>query len=835
MDRWLQDLRQAGRGLARSPRFTAAAVLTLALGLGAAATVVSLVEGMLLRPLPYERPDEVATVWSRWREFPKTWVSEGEYRYYRQRSHAFTDLAIYDPREVTLGSRGGGEEPLRLGAASVSPNLFQVLGVRPILGRGFTDQEAQPGGAAPAILGEELWSRRFARDAAILGRTVEVDGVPRLVVGVMPAGFRLPQDYGSATPSALWLPLIAESTSAAGASGKSPAGDSVESAVPPNGGDHGFYAVGRLRGGLTAPRAAAELRLLIGRLAARGVYPPEMRFEPLVIPVLDDLLGALRPALLVLVAAVGLMLLIACANLANLLLARGMRRGGELAIRVALGAGRGRLVRQLMAEGMLIATLAWAAGLCFAGAGVKFLVALAPASLPRIGEVSLDARVMAFTFVLAQATALIFGLLPVLQLARLEPQRTLRGGGHEVGRDASRRRAHGLLVAAEMAMAVVIAIGAGLLSRSFVALLRVDLGFRPAQVLTLRVGLPRARYADPLRVTAFFDRLTEQVRSLPGVVAAGAARVLPLASQMGDYGLQVEGYVPPMGDRAKGEWQAVTPGYFETMGMAVTRGRAFTAADRLGAPPVMVISEAMARKFWPGRDPIGRRVRVRGAANPPWSVVVGVVGDVHHNGIAAGTKETWYLPHAQFHASTGFAVSQMTLAIKSAGDPMALAAPVRAMVRSIDPALPVSQVRPLQAVVDDAASPTRFAMLFLLLCSSLSLGLAAIGVYSVIAFLAGARTREIGVRMALGARRGEVTRLMMRDGFGMAALGVGAGAAAALGLARLIAQLLYGVAPTDPATLAGVAALLLGTALAAGYLPARRAARVDPLAALRTP
>jgi putative ABC transport system permease protein len=324
------------------------------------------------------------------------------------------------------------------------------------------------------------------------------------------------------------------------------------------------------------------------------------------------------------------------------------------------------------------------------------------------------------------------------------------------------------------------------------------------------------------------------VRSLPGVVSAGAARVLPLALQMGDYGLQVEGYEPPIGEKAKGEWQAVTPGYFEAMGMSITRGRAFTAADRLGAPPVIVVSESMARKFWPGRDPIGRRILVPGARSSPFSTVVGVVGDVHYNGIAAGTKGTWYLPHAQFHASTGFAVSQMDVVIKTARDPMALASPVRAMVRSIDPGLPVSQLRPLQAVVDDAAAPTRFAMLFLLLCSSLSLGLAAIGVYGVIAFLAGARTREIGVRMALGARRAEIARLMMLDGFVMAAVGVCAGGAAALGLSRLVAQLLYGVAPTDPATLVCVAALLLGTALVAGYLPARSAARVDPLTALRS-
>jgi putative ABC transport system permease protein len=807
------DLRYAVRTLAKNPGFAAAAVLTLALGIGANGAVFSVLRALLLRPLPYAQPERLVMVWSRWSAFPKTWVSVEEYRTWEE-AGCFAGLALFDPGTVNLT---GGAEPEQVGSARVSANLFDVLGVRPLLGRSFTPEEAGSPPAHVVVLSEELWRRRFGGDRGILGAAVDVDGVPETVVGVMPAGFKLPQDYNTTTPSALWRPFDQPLRGAF--------------TFRPSGGDHNDYVVGRLRPGVSAERAAARLRGLAGGLTAAGLYPPAWHFEPLVVQVIDEVLGPLRIALLVLCGAVAFVLLIACANVANLLLVRGMQRRRELAVRMALGAAPGRLVRQLLAESCMLAGLGGAAGLGLSWLAVRAILRFAPAEIPRAGEIGMDAGVAAFVASVALAAALIFGLAPALRLSRPDLQASLKEGGRAAGGQGVRGgRLQSLTVVAEVAMAVVLLMGANLMLRTFSSLSRVNPGFHADHVLTLDVSPSRARYPRPEAMIRLYDEMLESIRRLPGVAAAGAVRKLPLASELGDWGLQVEGFAPPPGEKVQGDWQIATPGYFEAMGIPLQRGRLFTAADRRDAEPVMVVSEAMAQRFWPGRDPIGRRIR---ASTPRWHRVVGVVGDVRHNGLTAQVKGTWYVPRSQFDLATGAAIYPMTLVIRTAGDPAAWAAPVRAAIHAVDARLPVSAVRPLESVVAGAVAKQRFTTFFLLLCSALALALAAVGVYGVVRFRVGARSREIGLRMALGARPGQLLRGVVSQGMAPVAAGLAIGALAALGLTRFLGSLLYGVEPQDPPTLLASVVTLALVALAATWLPARRAARVDPLVVLR--
>jgi putative ABC transport system permease protein len=811
-----RDFRHALRTLAKSPGFTAAAVLTLALGIGANGAVFSVLRALLLRPLPYAQPERLVMVWSRWSAFPKTWVSVPEYRIYGD-AGCFDGLALFDLGKTNLT---GGSEPERIGSALVSANLFDVLGVRPILGRSFTAAEVGTRPANVVILGEDLWRRRFGGARGILGTSIDINGVPKTVVGVMPAAFRLPLDYNSQTPSALWLPVDEELSGAF--------------SLPPMGGNHGYYAIGRLRPGIGVAQARARLVGIADRLTAAGLYPRAWRYQPLVIPVVTDILGPLRVALLVLCGAVGFVLLIACANVANLLLVRGMQRRKEFAVRMALGAAPGRLVRQLLAESCTLSVLGGAAGLALSYAGVRAILIAAPAGIPRVGEVGLDAATVAFVALVSLATALISGLAPALQFSRPDLHASLKEAGRTAaGPGAGGGRLQSLMVVVEVALAVVLLSGASLMIRTFRSLSQVDPGFRADRVLTLGLSPSRVKYPQAETLIGFYDEVLEDVRRMPGIEAAGAVQALPLATELGDWGMEVEGYMPPPGETVQGDWQIATPGYFETMGIPLRRGRLFTAADRREAQPVILISEAMANRFWPGKDPVGRRIRVKGSRIPRFSTVVGVVGDVRHNGLTAQVKGAWYLPRSQFDLSTGSVIYGMTLVIKTDGNPADLASRVRAVIHAIDPQLPISEVRSLREVVGGALSGPRFTMFFLLLCSVLALVLAAVGVYGVVRFRVGARTREIGLRMALGAQAGQVVGRVVSQGMVLAAAGLGVGILAALILTRFLSSLLYGVEAADPPTLL-VAAVTLGlVALAATWLPSRRAARVDPLILLR--
>jgi putative ABC transport system permease protein len=809
------DLRYAVRTLANNPGFTAVAVLTLALGIGANGAVFSVLRALLLRPLPYSQPSRLVMVWSRWSEFPQTWVSVEEARTWAD-AGCFSGLALFDPGQTNLT---GGGEPERVGSALISANVFEVLGVKPLLGRSFTAAETGSRPAEVVILSEALWRRRFGGAPGILGSAIDVAGAPKTVVGVMPAAFKLPTDYGSQTPSALWLPLNENLSGAF--------------TFRPRGGDHGYNAIGRLRPGMSVAAARARLRDLAAGLTAAGLYPRSWHFEPLVVPVIEDVLGPLRIALLALGGAVGFVLLIACANVANLLLVRGLRRRRELAVRMALGAARGRLLRQLLAESCTLAALGGAAGLLLAWVGVRIILSLAPLEIPRLAEAGMDGGVAAFVGLISLATAVIFGLAPALQLSSPDLQTSLKeAGGGAAGPSAGGGRLQSLTVVVEVALAVVLVMGASLMIRTFWSLSRVNPGFRAENLLTMGISPPPVKYPRAEPLIRLYDEVLEGVRRVPGVSSAGAVRALPLATELGDWGLKVEGFAPPPGERVTADWQIVTPGYFETMGIPLRAGRTFTAADRRDAQPVIIISAALAQRFWPGKDPLGRRISVAGRKQR-FSTVVGVVGDVRHNGLTAQVKGAFYLPRTQFDLSTGSLIPGMTLVIKTGGDPADLAGPVRAAIHAVDPGLPVSEVRTLRDVVSGAVGKQRFTMFFLLLCSALALTLAAVGVYGVARCRVGARTREIGLRLALGAQAGQVSRLVVGQGMGLLAAGLGAGLLAALVLTRFLGSLLYGVEAADPPTMLVTAVILGLVALAANWLPARRAARVDPLVVLR--
>jgi putative ABC transport system permease protein len=811
-----RDFRHAARTLAKNPGFTAVAALTLALGIGANGAVFSVLRALLLRPLPYAQPERLVMVWGRWSAFPKTWLSVEEYRTYAG-AGCFEGLALFDPGQANLT---GGAEPERIGSALVSANVFEVLGVRPLLGRSFSAAEVGRQPANVVILSEEIWRRRFGGARSILGTSIDVNGVPKTVVGVMPSGFKLPLDYASPAPSALWLPLDEDLTGAF--------------AFRPAGGDHNYDAIGRLRPGVSVAQARARLRGLADGFTAAGLYPRSWHFQPLVIPVVADLMGPLRIALLALGGAVGFVLLIACANVANLLLVRGMLRRKEFAVRLALGAAPGQLLRQLLAESCMLSTLGGAAGLGLTWLGVRAIVAFAPLDIPRVGEVGMDGGTAGFVAAVALATALLFGLAPAVQFSRPDLRASLNESGRgAAGPGVGGGRFQSLMVVAEVALAMVLLMGASLMVRTFRTLSQVDPGFRAGHLLTMGVSPSRVKYPRAEALIGLYDEILESVRRVPGIKTAGAVRALPLATELGDWGLQVEGFAPPAGERVQGDWQIVTPGYFETMGIPLRAGRFFTAADRRDAQPVIVISAAMAQRFWPGKDPIGRRIRVKGPGAPRFSTVVGVVGDVLHNGLTAQAKGTWYLPRSQFDLSAGSLIPGMTLVIKTAGNPADWTGSVRAAIRAIDPQLPVSEVRALQDVVGGAVARQRFTMSFLLLCSALGLTLAAVGVYGVVRCRVGAGLREIGLRMALGARPGQVLRRVVTQGMGLVAVGLGLGILAALFLTRFLSSLLYGVGAADPLTML-VTAIILGlVALAATWLPARRAARVDPMIVLR--
>ena len=813
MESFVQDLRFGVRTLVRNPAFAIVAVLTLTLGVGANAAIFSVVNAVLLRPLPWGDPDRVVTVWSRWTAFDKTWVADGEVNDFRRESRTLSAIGAWDERAVNLTGDG---EPERVAAGSVTANLFPVLGVRPLRGRLFTSREDAPNGPRVAILGYGLWQRRYAADPAIVGRSILIDGQSYDVVGVMPSGFVLPTDFESAMPTMLWLPAQWDAASTDHDS-------------------HGFYAAARLADGASAEQARDELHAIAQRWIDRGLYPRQMQFDAVVVPLKTDVLGSVRRAVWLLFGAVGFLLLIACANVANLLLARGEARQREIAARVALGASRSRLLRQLLTEGAALAGISAVTGLLLAAATLRLIAWWNPAGIPRLEQAAIDGPALLFTAGIALITTVVFSLAPAARLFRTDLTDAIKQGSANATVGAGRQRFRSALIVTQMALAVILLVGAGLMVRTLWSLQHIDLGFNVSGVLTMSVSLPRASYNDA-QVVDFYSRLVDQVKALPGVTNAGTARSLPLASTIGDFGLRVDGYVPPPGTNAKGDWQIVTAGYIEAMGEQVVRGRTILPSDTPASQLVALINDEMARKYWPGRDALGGRFRIGGSANRPWVTVVGIVKSVRHNGVAGVVKEKFYIPHTQWAVSVGTTNNfrSMTLVVRAAGDPSSLTPAIRSAIARLDPAIPIANVRTMEDVVSGALATPRFTGLLLGGFAGLALVLSAVGIYGLLSFLVSRRTREIGIRVAIGADRRRVLSMVMRSAATLALAGVAVGAAGALVLARLLGTLLHGVTPQDPATLAAAAAALTIVALAASAVPAWRATRVDPVVALKS-
>ncbi len=812
MDSFIQDLRFAARTLARNPGFAAVAVLTLGLGVGANAAIFSVVNAVLLRPLPWGEPDRTVMVWSRWRSFDKTWVADGEVNDYRRRASTLSEVAAWSDGQVNLTGDG---DPERIGAGSVTANLFSTLGVSPIRGRVFTAAEDVEGGPRVAVIGYGLWQRRYAGDPSIVGRSMQIDGEAYQVIGVMPADFVLPTDFQNPTATALWVPAQWDNAST-------------------NHGSHGFYAAARLKDGATVAQAQDEMHRIGQAMTQEGLYPRAMQFDVVVVSLRDEVVGGVRRAIWLLLGAVGFLLLIACANVANLLLARAEARQREIAVRSALGAGRLRVAQQLFTESLVLASISAGAGLLMAWIGVRTLAWWNPASVPRVAGASLDARVLFFTAFIALLTTLVFGLAPLVRLLHTDLTDAMKEGSANTTAGGARQRFRNTLVVVELALAVVLLVGAGLMLRTLWSLERIDLGFNPAGVLTMRISLPESSYRQPEQVVDFYSRLLTRVRELPGVAAAGAARSLPLGSTIGDFGLVIDGYVPPPGTQAKGDWQIVSTGYLEAMGEQVIRGRTIADVDTSDSQLVTLINEEMARRYWSGRDPIGSRFRIGMRPDRPWVTVVGVVKDVRHNGVSGVVKEKFYVPHSQWHKSVGNPIRAMTLVVRATGTPSAIAPSVRNAIRELDPNLPVADVRSMTEVVGAALSTPRFTSVLLSMFALLALTLSGVGIYGVLSYVVSRRTREIGIRVAIGADRGQVLRMVLANGLTLATVGVVAGVFAALVLTRLLRGLLHGVTPADPATFVTVAGALLAVALAASLAPAWRAMRVDPVVALKS-
>ncbi|HKP87591.1 MAG TPA: ABC transporter permease [Blastocatellia bacterium] len=816
MERLFQDIRYGFRTLLKSPGFTVVAVITLALGIGANSAIFSLVNGLLLRPLPYSDSERLAIIWthSPGANVDKDWPSPGQFSAIISQNNVFEQIAIARGTIVNLTGQG---TPERLGVVQTSSNLFSILGATPALGRVFLPEEDEPGKPPTAILSYGLWQRLFGGDPNVIDQAITLSGRSYTVVGVMPATFSLSYEVmptvGAIAEADLLLPLpmSAERMNSQG--------------------DENYNLMARLKPGATITEAQAELDMVAHNLEQQypETYPADRRFSFSVRPLLEQVVGDVRPALLVLLGAVGCVLLIACANVANLMLARAASREKEIAIRVAIGAGRWRLVRQLLTESVLLASLGGALGLVIAIWSLDGLRRLNPGNIPRLQNIGMDSRVLVFTFAVAMLTGILFGLAPALRSSQVNFSETLKEGGRSmVG--SRHHRLRNLLVIAEIALSLVLLIGAGLLIRSFFRVQQVEPGFSARNVLSLRLSVAGTASAEESRRMSFYQQLWERIRRLPGVESAGGATILPLGGGIGWGGITIEGYDPATGQSLiQADGRVASVGYFETMKIPLISGRFFTEQDNKDSMKVAVIDENMARTYWPpDTDPVGKRLKFGGAdSDSPWITIVGVVGKVKQYALDTDSRVAFYMPHLQNLSSTMYVVA------RTSGDPLGLAAAVTREAREMDPNVPVYDVKTMEQLVSESLARRRFAMLALGLFAVVALLLAVVGIYGVMSYSVAQRTREIGIRVALGAQMGDVFKLVIGQGMLLAAIGVCIGLASAIAMTRVMASLLFGVSATDPATFATIALLLAVVALVACYVPARRAAKVDPMVALR--
>ena len=802
---FLNDLRYAIRMQRKNPGFTIVAVIALALGIGANTAIFSVVNTVLLRRLPYKDPDRLVMVWEEATKagYPQDTPAAANFIDWRDQNQVFEGMAATDYTSFNLTGSG---EPERLEGRRVSTNLFPLLGVEPQVGRVFTAAEDRPGSERVVVLSHGLWQRRFGGDPGIVGKTLTLNGAGYTVVGVMPARFQFPTVDDEA-----WVPIAFTQEEATDRGRKY------------------LKVVARLKPGVAMAQAQADMSTIATRLQQQ--YPEtNTDLGAVITPLHEHLVGDIRPALLILLGAVGLVLLIACANVANLLLARAAVRQKEIAVRVALGARRQRLIRQFLTESIFLSTLGGIVGLVIAYVGLVVLKAFIPENISQARAISIDYNVLGFTLLVAVATGLIFGLAPAIQSIRFNQIETLKEGGRDAATGGSGKRLRGLLVMAEVAISLVLLIGAGLLINSFLRLRNVDPGFNPDNLLTMKIVLPDSKYERMAQRSAFYSELTQRLQSIPGVKSAAVTTNLPLYLQGNSISISIEGRPePPPGQEPIMVTRMISPGYFDTMSIPLLKGRQLTDQDTDTSPDVVVISETMARRLWPGEDAIGKRIAIgRIRSQEDWIQVIGVVKDVRQFELNADPKPQMYLTYRQF----GFFDAQ-DLVVKTDVDPASLAGTIRNAVWEIDKDQPVSNIRTMDTILADSIARQRFSMLLLAIFASVALVLAAVGIYGVMSYSVAQRTHEIGIRMALGAQTSAVLKLAVGYGVKLVAAGIAIGLIAAFALTRVMSTLLFGVTATDPTTFALISLLLVAVAAIASYIPARRATRVNPIIALR--
>jgi putative ABC transport system permease protein len=807
-----QDVRHGVRGFVKTPGFAAVAVATLALGIGANTAIFSVVNAVLIRPLPYPSSERLITVWNK---YPKMGLSRAsisgpDFVDRSQSSRVFERFGVFTDASLNLTGDGN---PERIRGIRASAGLFQVLGIQPALGRTFLPEEDRPGAEPVVLVSHGLFERRFGGDRAWVGRPILLNGKSHTLVGVMPDGFAYPSPQ-----TEMWVPLAL----------------SADQVNPSQRGNEYLAAVARLKPGVTPEAAQAEMDRITGKILRES--PPSMReylegagWGCVLVPLKESVIGDSGKALLVLLGAVGFVLLVACANVSGLQLARAATRQREIAIRTALGAGRWRLIRQLLTESLMLCAVGGILGVLVAAWGVDLLIRMQPANLPRLEEVSLDSRVLLFSAALSILAAMLSGLAPALRLSRTSPNEALKEGGRSATGGLKHLRVQRLMVVSQVALALVLLVGAGLMLRSFESLLRVDAGFDPKNVLTAYVSLPPSRYPDPETMRAFFDRLLEKLEAPPGVKSVATSSLVPLVEGNWTASFFAEGQEPGRGEASPlASMRLVSPGSFRTLGIPLLQGRDFTDHDDPKSPGVVVVDAGAARRLWPGENPLGKRITFSDSAEgAAWLSVVGVAGDIKDAALDREPMIHVYRPYAQQ------AIPGMFVTLRTESNPAGILPAFKQELRLLDPDQPLYAVRTMQSYVQDSLAQPRLRFILIALFASVALLLSALGVYAVISHSVGQRIQEIGIRMALGARRGDVVRLILGQGLPLVLLGACIGFIAALGLTRVLESLLYGVTAHDPATFAAVSALLVLVALAACYLPARRAARVDPLTALR--
>ncbi len=808
MNSFWRDIRFGVRMLLKNPAFTAVAVLTLALGIGANTAIFSVIDAALLRPLPYPDADRIVVLYQLDQDKHTDTPAPADFLEFRQQSASFAHLAAYRGLPANLSGNG---QPERVQAAMVTSDFFDALGAQALHGRTIEPDLDPAGGTSVVVLSYGLWQRRFGANPEIVGRAIEIDGESRIVVGVMPPGFA----YPAATE--LW-------TSSRFAAPPHPLRLTEDPAAVRD--SHYFDSFGRLKPGVTLAQASAEVDTVAKRIKQQYGNDEEFIGATL-IPLRQDLVGETRPALLILLGAVALVLLIACVNVANILLARGASRQKEIALRVALGAGRVHLLGHFLAESILLALAGGGLGVLLALWALAPLRALVPADMVGGAPITLDSRVLLFTLFASLASGVLFGLIPGMRLLSTDLNGSLQEGGRGSGGGPRARRMRSALVVTEIAFAAVLLIGAGLLLRSFSQLLKVREGFNPDQVLSLQLALPQARYPKPIDRVSFVKSTLDHINALPGITLGSAISRLPLNPGNSSRSVEIEGRTPPPSGDIAVDYLVVTPDYFQTLGVPLLSGRAFTDRDDASAMPVAIVSDATARYYWPGQDPIGKHVRGACGDDKTWCQVVGVVGDIKQHHLEQASKLALYVPYSQDPWAF------FALVVRTKLEPASAASAVQRAIRSVDPDEPVYNVRSMREVEAASLSPQRLQIALIGLFAALALILACMGIYGVMAYSVAQRTSEMGVRMALGAQASNVLRLVLGEGLRLAVFGAAIGLAGSFFAARLLSGMLFGVTPGDPLTFLGVAVVLVVVALAACYLPAWRATRVDPLVALR--